>query len=65
MAESLDRTHKALVSDVAFTVKGKHKATLIVKTNDDCPLEKIAIHAQLKAFARTFKRTLQVEFKPV
>jgi exopolyphosphatase/guanosine-5'-triphosphate,3'-diphosphate pyrophosphatase len=64
LAESLDRTHKALVTDAVFTTKGKRKATLTVTTSDACPLEQIAINTQLKCFHKTFKRELNVVFNP-
>lgn len=62
LAESLDRTHKALVTNVTFTPRDQRRATLTVTTSDACPLEQIAINTQLKAFAKTFKRELDVEF---
>ena len=63
LAESLDRTHKALVTDLKFKAKGKRKAFLTVSTTDACPLEEIAINTQIKAFAKTFKRELSVCFE--
>lgn len=62
LAESLDRTHKALVTDVVFAVQGKHKATLTVTTTGACPLERIAANTQIKSFRRTFKRELNIVF---
>ncbi|MFG0249023.1 MAG: HD domain-containing protein [Phycisphaeraceae bacterium JB051] len=62
LAESLDRTHKALVSNVKFACKGKHKTRLAVSTSEPCPLEEMAVNTQGKAFAKTFKRELTVVF---
>lgn len=63
LAESLDRTHKALVSNVTFKTKDEDQVKLKVMTCCECPLEEIAINTQIKAFFRTFKRELTVTFK--
>ena len=62
LAESLDRTHKALVTNLRFASKGKQKTRLTVTTCGPCPLEEIAVNTQGKAFAKTFKRELTVVF---
>lgn len=63
LAESLDRTHKALLDDVKLSKQDNGKALLTIRTKEDCPLERISVNAQAKTFFKTFDRELQVHFE--
>ncbi len=61
LAESLDRSHTALVQHVRFSRANKNTVTLEVLTRGDCQLEIWGVEAEKKAFERTFGKKLVLE----
>ena len=61
LAESLDRSHAALVHHVRFTHADKNAIRLNIVTRGDCQLELWGVEGERKAFTRIFNRDLVID----
>jgi exopolyphosphatase/guanosine-5'-triphosphate,3'-diphosphate pyrophosphatase len=61
MAESLDRSHRRLVSLAEFRKGKKGKVLLRIETREECQMECWGIESDKKAFERTFGKELEQE----
>jgi len=58
LAESLDRSHAALVEEARFHPMGGKRLALDIRCARDCPLELWGVQSQAAAFKRAFGRVL-------
>jgi exopolyphosphatase/guanosine-5'-triphosphate,3'-diphosphate pyrophosphatase len=65
MAESLDRSHAALVRHARFLEIHREKATLLVSAVGDCQLELWGIENEAGHFRRVFGRLLEIEVRRI
>jgi exopolyphosphatase/guanosine-5'-triphosphate,3'-diphosphate pyrophosphatase len=63
LAESLDRSHAALVQRVRFTKADQNTAYLEVVARGDCQLEIWGIDGERKAFSKVFSKNLVLELR--
>jgi len=63
LAESLDRSHAALVQRVRFTKADQDTAYLEVVARGDCQLEIWGIDGERKAFSKVFSKNLVLELR--
>jgi exopolyphosphatase / guanosine-5'-triphosphate,3'-diphosphate pyrophosphatase len=61
LSESLDRSHTGVIRHVRLRSKGRTKAVLEVRCNEDCQLEIWGVQNHLKVFRRIFGRDLSIE----
>ena len=63
IAESLDRSHCALIYHARFVTANEDEATLEVVANGDCQLELWGVESQGKGFKKAFDRDLVLRFR--
>ena len=63
IAETLDRSHCALVDHARFVNATSKEAILEVSANGDCQLELWGVDSQVKGFKKAYDRELNVRFR--
>ncbi len=61
MAESLDRSHAAVINQVRLQNIDEKKVSLTLQADQDCQLEIWGVRNQLRAFKRVFGKKLILE----
>ena len=61
MAESLDRSHAAVITQVRFKSLDQKKIALALEADQDCQLEIWGVRNQMRAFKKVFGRKLVLE----